>query len=135
MNSTHFPSALSTVTVRALSRVRALARHLEILLANQDIMSVEQRERAHAWFESARDKALAQLGSFTSKTSLLDIYCMSSGVQFTHAAHIFSHATRQGLAGSIWCEVSNLTAARMYREAHNPNTLAWCQAWDAKFSE
>jgi hypothetical protein len=134
MNSSYFPAALSTVTVRALSRVRALARHLEILLSNQDIMSFEQRQRAHDWLEAARDKAISQLGFFTSKTSLLDIYSMSSGVTFQAAAHIFAHTTRLDLAGSIWCEVSNLTAARLHREATH-TTIQWCKAWDEKYSE
>jgi hypothetical protein len=128
-------SPISAAAARACTRLAALARHLEVLLANSDIMSQAQRERAHDWYEAQRDRAIKQLGAFCSYMGLYTLYAAHTGrASISHVADLFSRASRADLASMIFGRITH--AARMsYARMHDSQSADWCKAWDAKYAE
>lgn len=71
----HIMASTNISTVRALARIKALARHMRIIIdaANGGMLSNIQAQRAISWTDSARAKAQRALACFTSKQALREI--------------------------------------------------------------
>ena len=119
---------LSSVARRALVRIAALRRHIDILDAAADrgaILSPTQFQRAISWALAALYKAERQLAAFASKCALQVI---NSGLP-AYAWGATNPATRTQFAANISAALANTS---QYEAVLAPS---FAEAWDARYSE